>query len=64
VGAKLLKLITVGAAMQGVEYGIDGVTSKAKDEHQITVHSGRGLSEDTHENNNVVIFISLSSYRQ
>jgi len=61
VGAKLLKLITVGAAMQGVEYGIDGLASKAKDEHQITVYSGRELSEDTHENNSVVILISLGA---
>jgi len=49
-------LITVGAVMQGVEYGIEGVASKTKGEPQITVYPGTGLSEV-----NVVIFISLGA---
>jgi len=61
-GAKLLKLITVGVAMQGVEYGIDGMASKAGGESQISVYSGKGSTDDgTHENNNVTIFVSLGA---
>jgi len=60
---RIINLVAVGAPMEGVEHGIgDELTSKSKGESQVSVSSTKGLTYDTHENNNLLIYISYGAF--